>query len=267
MSPPPPKSICIKIIFLSSITIMASFLHFSPILLTLLPLLMLLSPAHSLTCTSQTFTNTPTKYTNCTDLPYLKAYLHWTFDPTNSTLLVAFIAPPAKPDGWIAWGINPTSTGMAGTHALIGMKDSKGSLIVKTYNVVSYRSLEETSKLSFKVLDSKAEDSNGTMKIFAKLELPVNMTTSLNQVWQVGSSVKNGVPEKHEFAPENLGSKGTLDFDKAAEGATGGGTTGGGNKNGTAAAQSGNETGGVSRGSGGVLGFLLSFGIIISLSF
>ncbi|KAG9149347.1 hypothetical protein Leryth_003329 [Lithospermum erythrorhizon] len=249
---------------------MATFLHFSPIFLTFLPLL-LISPTHSLTCTSQTFTDTPTKYTNCTDLPSLKAYLHWTHDSTNSTLSVAFIAPPATPDGWIAWGINPTSTGMAGTQALVALKGSKGSLVVKTYNLVSYKSIQETSNMSsFKVLDSKAEDSNGTMMIFAKLVLPENMKiASLNQVWQVGSSVKDGVPEKHDFAPENLGAKGNLDLvNTAAVGgtpssATGGGASGGGDKNGTSA-QSGNETiSGVLRGNVGVFGVLLSFGIIV----
>lgn len=47
------------------------------------------------------------------------------------------------------------------------------------------------------------------MRIFATLELPPGKTL-LNQVWQVGASVKNGVPVKHDFSQENLGSKGVL---------------------------------------------------------
>ncbi|KAL8106559.1 cytochrome b561 and DOMON domain-containing protein At3g25290 [Apium graveolens] len=185
-------------------------------LLFLLSLLITLSftpTTHSQKCTSQTFTNNKL-YKNCTDLPTLDSYLHYNYDADESTLSVVFIAPPAKPDGWIAWGINPNGTGMIGTQALIAYKKSDGKMTVKTYNLVSYRQIVQ-SKLSFDVSDMSAEYSDGVMRIFAKFELPENMTV-INQVWQVGAVVNNEIPAKHAFDPVNLNAKAELKLDKSA---------------------------------------------------
>ncbi|KAK4440522.1 cytochrome and DOMON domain-containing protein [Sesamum alatum] len=171
---------------------------------------LLVCPALSLTCTSQTFSEN-TKFANCTDLPTLKAFLHWTYDPTakpKPTLSIAFIAPPAKSDGWIAWALNPTASGMVGAQSLIAFKDTNGSVVVKTYNVSEYGPVSE-SKISYEVLNKRAESSHGEMRIFATLALPSG-SAELNQVWQVGASVKDGVPAKHEFSPENLSAKSKL---------------------------------------------------------
>lgn len=96
---------------------------------------------------------------------------------------------------------------MVGAQALIAFKND-GVLTVKTYNITSYTTLEP-GKLSFDVWDTKAEESDGFMRIFAKIRVPAK-TESLNQVWQVGSSVTDGVPDKHDTATANLESKGTL---------------------------------------------------------
>lgn len=125
---------------------------------------------------------------------------------------------------------------MVGTQSLIAFKDPKGSMVVKTYNLTSYKSITE-SKLMYNVLDSKAESSDGVMKMFATLELPEN-TRTVNQVWQVGPAVKDGMPVVHKFEPDNLKSKASLDL-----------ASGDGNKKANASAtttQSGNETGGSS---------------------
>ncbi|WOG85988.1 hypothetical protein DCAR_0105182 [Daucus carota subsp. sativus] len=184
-------------------------------LLFLLSLIILLSSSttHSLKCTSQTFTNNKL-YKNCTDLPTLGSYLHYTHDADESTLSVVFSAPPAKPDGWIAWGINPNGTGMVGTQALIAFKKSNGKITVKPYNLVSYGQIVQT-KLSFDVSDTAAEYSDGVMRIFATWELPEN-TTVINQVWQVGASVDDEVPAKHAFDPVNLNSKGELKLNETS---------------------------------------------------
>lgn len=184
-----------------------------------------LSSVHSLNCTSQSL-KINKLYNNCTDLPSLSSYLHWTYDSSKSSLSIAFLAPPAKSNGWIAWAINPTGTGMVGAQALIAFKKSDGSLTVKTYNLSSYASIVQ-SKLSFKVSDSSAEYSGGLMKIFATLALPENMTT-VNQVWQVGSSVVDDMPVKHAFEQPNLNAKGTLELVKAQSNVTTGGAAGGG---------------------------------------
>ncbi|XP_060181072.1 cytochrome b561 and DOMON domain-containing protein At3g25290 [Lycium barbarum] len=237
--------------------------HFS-LFLTFLLVLLFISPSTSLTCSSQTFSSN-TKFTNCTDLPSLKSFLHWTFDTTKHTLSIAFTASPASPDGWIAWGINPNAQAMVGTQSLIAFKNAKGSVIVNTYNLTSYKSITE-SKLLYNVLDSKAESSSdGVMTIFATLELPKN-TKTVNQVWQVGPAVKDGMPVVHEFEADNLNSKTTLDLATSA--------TSEGNKNNNVTAstsnsssgQSGKETGGSSRmlkSETSVFAFLFFLGVVL----
>ncbi|KAM1003479.1 hypothetical protein ACFX2C_003797 [Malus domestica] len=178
-----------------------------------LTLLLLISPALSLTCTSQTFTNNKL-YSKCADLPVLSSFLHWTYDPANSTLSIAFIAPPSKTEGWIAWAINPKATGMAGSQTLLAYKKSDGSMDVKTFSISSYKDIVE-SKLSFNVWDTAAESSGGVYRLFAKLKVEKE---KVNQVWQVGPSVTDGFPAKHDFLMPNLNAKGTLSL-------TGGTTT------------------------------------------
>ncbi|CAI9107325.1 OLC1v1006651C1 [Oldenlandia corymbosa var. corymbosa] len=171
---------------------------------------LLILPSQSQKCSSQKFANNKL-YAHCNDLPALDSYLHYTYDPIQSTLSLAFVAAPAKPDGWIAWAINPTAGGMIGSQTLIAFKDSGGAMVVKTYNITSYGPVKE-SKVWFTVKDSSAEFSGGLMRLFATVVLPEKGKTSLNHVWQVGSSVTNGVPDKHGFLPANLNSKGSLDL-------------------------------------------------------
>lgn len=47
------------------------------------------------------------------------------------------------------------------------------------------------------------------MKIFATLAFPPN-TKELFQVWQLGASVTDGTPDRHEMQPENKMAMGTL---------------------------------------------------------
>lgn len=169
-------------------------------------LFLFLYPANSQTCSSRKFSNN-NLYSQCSDLPSLSAFLHWTYDSSNSSLSVAFVANPPESNGWIAWAINPTSTGMVGSQALVAYLDA-GVPVVKTYDVASYGSIKP-SKLSFEVWDTAAELSGGQMMMFAKLKVPTAATT-LNQVWQVGPSVDGTNLVVHEFQPANLNSKGTL---------------------------------------------------------
>ncbi|MCD7452275.1 hypothetical protein HAX54_016107 [Datura stramonium] len=220
---------------------MASLLH---LLFIFLMAFLLISPAMSHNCSSSPApVSGNNHFANCTDLPFLKSSLYWTYISTNSTLLVAFTAPLPSSNGWISWGINPIAPAMIGTQSLIAFKAPNGSIVVKNYNLTSYKSITQSDKLSFTVLSSKAEYSNGIMKILATLVLPSN-TTTVNQVWQVGSAVKDGTPLVHKFDPDNLKSKGTLNFVTSS---------GGYGKNATAPVaadgneQSENKTGGCSR--------------------
>ncbi|KAK3415183.1 hypothetical protein EUGRSUZ_H00738 [Eucalyptus grandis] len=178
----------------------------------LLLLLLVLAPAaDALACSSQNITNS-TLYSTCLDLPTLSASLHFSYDRANSSAAVAFVAaPPKGEDGWVAWALNPTATGMFGAQALIAFRDA-GVMTVKTYNITNTTVRE--SPISFETWDRAAEykSADGTMRIYAKIKLPTGDPAKLNQVWQVGSSVTNGVPDQHAMAAENLGSKGTLDL-------------------------------------------------------
>ncbi|KAL0390279.1 UNVERIFIED_CONTAM: cytochrome and DOMON domain-containing protein [Sesamum calycinum] len=176
----------------------------------LLTTISLFSPSQSATCTSQTFTGNRL-YTFCNDLPSLNSYLHWAYDSAQSTLSIAFVAVPPQPDGWVSWAINPTATGMVGSQALIAFRDSKGGMTVKTYNISSYGPLTE-SKVWYEVKQSSAEFSGGVIRLFATIVLPEKGRTTVNQVWQVGPSVTGGVPDKHDFQPENLNARGSLDL-------------------------------------------------------
>lgn len=192
-------------------------------LLTIFSLLILslLSPATAATCASPKLQN-PTLYKTCTDLPALKSTLHWTYNSSNKTLTVAFTAA----GGWVAWGINPTSTGMAGTQAILAYKRPNGALSVKTYNISSYSSIVE-GKLSFEVYEKRAEFNagDGSITIFATV---ASDGGKVNHVWQVGPGVTNGMPEKHEFKPENLASKASLDLTTVPAGGASESSTSGG---------------------------------------
>ncbi|KAJ3681210.1 hypothetical protein LUZ60_015699 [Juncus effusus] len=185
--------------------------------MAILPLFILLismslSPTLAKTdsCSTFKFSNSQT-FTECTTLPYLKSSLHWTYKPTTGSLSLAFIAPPASPDGWIAWAINPDSAKMIGAQTLAAFKQSNGSMTVKTYNITSYKSIQE-SKILYETSDLSAESgSDGNMILFATMKIGEGVK-SVNQVYQVGSSVTNGVPDKHAFKPDNLETGAKLDL-------------------------------------------------------
>lgn len=123
---------------------------------------------------------------------------------------IAFLAPPARPDGWVAWAINPNGSGMVGAQALIALKEANGSMAVRTFKLVSYKKVEE-GEIAYKVSKAEAEYKNGVVTMFATVGLPKE-TEVLNQAWQVGSSVVDGVPAMHELRAANLNSRGKLNL-------------------------------------------------------
>ncbi|KAG7949114.1 hypothetical protein I3843_13G044300 [Carya illinoinensis] len=187
------------------------------VILGVLATALLVSPALSLTCTSQKLNN-KNDYPKCIDLPHLGAFLHWNFNASNSSLSMAFIAPPAKTGGWVAWAINPNSTRMAGSQALLAFKSNGGAVTIQTYDIKSYNFSMSGLNLSYPVWDLKAEESSGNITIYGKWKLPAK-TEKVNQVWQVGPSINpNGYPMIHEVSSnaENLKSMGTLNLVTAA---------------------------------------------------
>ncbi|GAU29611.1 hypothetical protein TSUD_164590 [Trifolium subterraneum] len=189
---------------------MASPSNSIPIFFFLLSLF--LTTVSSQTCLTQKLTGTKV-YANCLDLPVLNSYLHYTYDATNSSLSVVFIAAPPTLDGWIGWGINPTATGMAWSQVIVAFKN-KTVMAMKTLDLESYKIIVP-GKLSFDVWDMKAEEDVGTMKIFATVKVPANVD-AVNHVWQVGATVMpGGSIAPHDFQPPNLSSKGRLSLNGA----------------------------------------------------
>ncbi|KAJ4963251.1 hypothetical protein NE237_023190 [Protea cynaroides] len=82
-------------------------------------------------------------------------------------------------------------------------------MAVKTFNVSSYKIAP--SKIAYKVSDMEAEYSDEMTKIFATIALLANMTT-INQVWQVGSTIGNEILAKQTMLQENLKSTGPFDL-------------------------------------------------------
>lgn len=171
-------------------------------------IILMISPAYTLNCTTQKFSSNRV-FQNCSDLPVLSSILHWTYNSSNSTLSVAFTAPPAAADGWVSWAINPNGAYMAGAQSLIAFRQG-GSLVVKPFVLNNYSSIVQTN-LSYPVSGTSAEVVDGKMTLFAIFQLPEKMT-KFYHIWQVGAAVASGVPRKHEFEPANLNAKGTFDL-------------------------------------------------------
>ncbi|XP_050288456.1 auxin-induced in root cultures protein 12-like isoform X2 [Quercus robur] len=167
---------------------------------------LVVSPGESLTCTSQKFTDKV--YANCTDLPYLGAYLYWNYNASSATLSIAFLANPPQADGWVSWAINPSSTGMVGSQALLAYRPNSSIPTVKTYNISSYNFSSSGTKLSYDVSDISSWFSDSTIMIFATWRLP-EKTEKVNHVWQVGP-VSQGVPGPHLLKRDNHLSTGVL---------------------------------------------------------
>ncbi|GLJ53603.1 hypothetical protein SUGI_1143500 [Cryptomeria japonica] len=156
-------------------------------------------------------------YQYCNKLHALGATLSYIYHAENGSLDIAFKAAPAASMGWVGWGINPKGKQMIGTQALIAFRLSNGSTVVDTYNVVSKTLALNPSKISITVRSKSAvyESSSGKITIFATLVLGSNKT-SVNQVWQVGSSVTNLSPGIHKTTGANLKSLGVLNLPSGA---------------------------------------------------
>ncbi|KAL6846824.1 hypothetical protein ACP4OV_024272 [Aristida adscensionis] len=185
-------------------------------------LLAALSPAAAAgggTCAGEAFSANRV-YAACSDLPHLGASVHWTYDRATGDLAVAFVAAPAAPGGWVAWGLNPAGDGMPGAQALVAAPASSGAWAVRTYNISGY-ALGEPGALAFPATGLAAElGADGRVRVFGRLALGPGAAV-LNQVWQVGAAVSGGAPAPHAMAGDNLAAKAKLDLLRATSAAAG----------------------------------------------
>ncbi|OVA09270.1 DOMON domain [Macleaya cordata] len=169
----------------------------------------LVLPASAQTCSNYTF-STNRVFSSCSNLPYLDAHLHWNYIASTKKIEIAYRAPQTS-NGWIAWGINPTGTGMAGSQAIVAFRHSNGSLVAYPTQLTSYKPSMQPGTLSFPVSNINTEYSNNEMAIFAVVG-PLSNSTTVNHVWQAGTSVSNDVPQMHPTSGANVQSHGALDF-------------------------------------------------------
>lgn len=130
---------------------------------------------------------------------------------SSSTMDVAFRKSENEPGRWLAWAVNPTSTGMLSSQAFVALQHSDGTLKAYTSPINSYGTMLEKGNLSFKVHNVSAQNINGQVIIFARFELAMNGTNIVNHVWQ-GPLQDDGTPGNHGMSGDNLRSFGTLDF-------------------------------------------------------
>ncbi|XP_038976165.1 cytochrome b561 and DOMON domain-containing protein At5g47530-like [Phoenix dactylifera] len=176
------------------------------LLLSFLPSLIL--PCLAQNCLSDTFSNNRL-YTRCSSLGRLNATLYWTYHPSNGTADIAYRAQQES-SGFVAWAINPSSSGMIGANALLAFHDSAGTVTAITYLFSNFTPSVRDSNLTFRVYSREAEYSNGKYTIYSTVALPGNRTT-LNTVWQAGQ-VSGGVPVSHALSGDNIRSMASTNF-------------------------------------------------------
>ncbi|KAG6526794.1 hypothetical protein ZIOFF_016795 [Zingiber officinale] len=92
---------------------------------------------------------------------------------------------------------------------------------VKTYNITKYEPISE-GPIAYETSDLVTEFADGVVRMLRKVKLPKG-TTMVNQVWQMGAKVMDGVPQKDNFKP--LKSMGKVDLLSRGFSATGSSTS------------------------------------------
>ncbi|CAH1423726.1 unnamed protein product [Lactuca virosa] len=178
------------------------------------------SQSQTQTCSNYAFQSNKV-FTTCNDLPVLNSFLHYTYDPSSQTLQIAYRVTNIGSSKWVAWAINPTSQGMAGSQALVAFQQPDGTMKAYTSPITGYGTQLAEGELSFPVSDLSASylDNNNEIIIFASLGL--NGSGVVNQVWQEGD-LSGNVPTAHATSGANVRSMGTLNLLSGQSGTQGG---------------------------------------------
>ncbi|KAK7387159.1 hypothetical protein VNO78_27709 [Psophocarpus tetragonolobus] len=161
-------------------------------------------------CSSYKFPNN-VKYAACEDLAVLESSMHWNYEASSGVVDVAFKKANVNGSVWVAWAINPTSKGMVGSQAFVGVHKSDGTIKAYTSPITSYSPIMQEGNLTFPVYAVSSSYTHGHLIIFATFQLPRN-TTLLNHAWNHGFVSDDGTLRPHSFSLSNLHSFGTFDF-------------------------------------------------------
>ncbi|CAL9002144.1 unnamed protein product [Prunus brigantina] len=146
----------------------------------------------------------------CQTLRVLNSTIHWSYYPSKGTVDVAFSQAVVSDSRWVAWAINPTSTGMVGSQAIVAFRRTDGTMNIYSSPIKSYATRLEQGNLSFPLFDVSAIYENNQIIIFATIGLPNNVSV-VNHVWQQGP-LSGNIPQMHSVSGPNVQSFGTLDF-------------------------------------------------------
>ncbi|KAL6277525.1 hypothetical protein ACE6H2_021126 [Prunus campanulata] len=146
----------------------------------------------------------------CQTLRVLNSTIHWSYYPSKGTVDVAFSQAVVSDSRWVAWAINPTSTGMVGSQAIVAFRRTDGTMNIYSSPIKSYATRLEQGNLSFPLFDVSAIYENNQIVIFATIGLPNNVSV-VNHVWQQGP-LSGNTPQMHSVSGPNVQSFGTLDF-------------------------------------------------------
>lgn len=177
--------------------------------------------SYSAHCTTTTSTKT---FQKCMTLPTQQASIAWTFHAHNATLDLVFFGTFISPSGWVGWGINPTSSEMTGTRAVIAFPDpNSGQVVLLPYILDSTVKLQRSPLLSrpldIHLLSSSVTLYGGKMatvhngaavQIYATLKLSQNKT-KIHNVWNRGLYVQGYSPTIHQTTSNDLSSIATID--------------------------------------------------------
>ncbi|CAN8231679.1 unnamed protein product [Cochlearia groenlandica] len=175
------------------------------------------------TCSTYKFSSNNV-FDSCNDLPFLDSFLHYTYDSSTGSLQIAYRHTKLTSGKWVAWAVNPTSTGMVGAQAIVAYPQSEGTVRVYTSPVTSYQTSLQEGDLSFNVSALSATYENNEIVVFASLRLSQDLVNggTVNTVWQDGSMSGNSLLP-HPISGNNVRSMSTLNLVSGVSAAAGGG--------------------------------------------
>ncbi|XP_009144614.1 cytochrome b561 and DOMON domain-containing protein At4g17280 [Brassica rapa] len=178
--------------------------------------------SYAQTCSKYKFSSNNV-FSSCNDLPFLDSFLHYTYDSSTGTLHIAYRHTKLTSGKWVAWAVNPTSTGMVGAQAIVAYPQSDGTVRVYTSPIRSYQTSLQEGDLSFNVSRLSATYENNEMVILASLSLAQDLGNggTINTVWQDGSMSGNS-PLPHPTSGNNVRSVSTLNVVSGVSAAAGG---------------------------------------------
>jgi len=174
------------------------------------------------TCSKYKFSSNNV-FDSCNDLPYLDSFLHYTYESSTGSLHIAYRHTKLTTGKWVAWAVNPTSTGMVGAQAIVAYPQSDGTVRVYTSPIRSYQTSLLEGDLSFNVSGLSATYQNNEIVVLASLKLAQDLGNggTINTVWQDGSMSGNSLLP-HPTSGNNVRSVSTLNLVSGVSAAAGG---------------------------------------------